>query len=116
MIQVKRMDDTGLQRGERSPLKIQVTRAALACFVEEWGIRKGDAVRIYARYGAGASPEGAYSLGIERNIPKDPSIRLLTHDILFYVESADVWFLDGRGLTIDYLPDSDEIDIRLSPA
>lgn len=95
-------------------MNLYVTPSALRCFVKEWGICAGDNVRIYARYGQGASTEGAYSLGIARDLPKEVAVSYMVEDVNFFVDASDTWFLDGRDLVIDYDATADEIVTRLS--
>lgn len=96
-------------------MQITVTSNALQCFVTEWGIRRGDSVRIYARYGAGASAEGGYSLGIEKATPKQVAVSCQVYGITFFIEASDAWYLNGRAATLDYDTGADEIVIRLTP-
>lgn len=80
-------------------MSLNVTPAAAACFKEEWGYRSGDYVRVYVRYSSGS--EDAFSLGITRDTPRSAAAVAEQQGIRFYVEQDDVWFLEGRDLTLD---------------
>ncbi|PYI51822.1 HesB/YadR/YfhF family protein [Paenibacillus flagellatus] len=80
-------------------MNINVTQAAVDCFTREWGIREGDRLRIFVRYAGGG--EDAFAFGITRDVPRDPAIAATAGGISFFMEQQDVWYLEGRSLTID---------------
>lgn len=81
-------------------MKLIVTPAAVSCFKNEWGFREGDQVRIFVRY-SGMGEDGPYSLGISHDTPMHIALSTVQDDITFYMEHNDVWYLEGRELTID---------------
>lgn len=81
-------------------MKLNVTSNAVHCFQKEWGFTQGDVVRIFVRY-SGMSEKGPYSLGIQHDRPMYIGISTVQDNITFYMEENDLWFLDGRDLTID---------------
>lgn len=95
-------------------MNLTVTADAVRTFTSEWGFREGDYIRIYSRYGGGASAEGSFSLGIERKSPIDIALSTMTAGVTFYIEQSDIWFLDGRDLTIGYDDSLEEIITHLS--
>lgn len=80
-------------------MELRVSQAAAACFLEEWGYRPGDRVRIYVRYISGGSEP--YGFGIMLDDPVDPAADIEIEGLRFYMESKDVWFLEHDALTID---------------
>ncbi|MGM1045890.1 Uncharacterized protein YneR [Paenibacillus uliginis N3/975] len=80
-------------------MKIIVTDAAVDCFKKDWEYSIGDYVRIYVRYSGGG--EDAFAFGITRDEPRYPAISNVYGGITFFIEENDLWYLDGRDLTID---------------
>ena len=76
-----------------------VTEAALNCFRKEWAFEDGEQVRIFVRYvSGGAEP---FALGITRDTPQEAELIATAGSLTFYMESKDVWFLEGEPLLID---------------
>ncbi|WP_042160746.1 HesB/YadR/YfhF family protein [Paenibacillus gorillae] len=80
-------------------MKMSVTSAATACFMEEWGFKPEDSVRIYVRYSGGG--EDAFSFGIMKDTARYPAVSTVQDGIHFYMEENDAWYMDGKDLTID---------------
>ncbi|MEF3303672.1 HesB/YadR/YfhF family protein [Paenibacillus sp. GYB003] len=80
-------------------MKLNVTDEAVRCFAEEWGFREGEHIRIYVRYAGGG--ENPYALGIMSAKPIDAGLRATAGGMTFFMEEADVWFLENRDLTLD---------------
>lgn len=80
-------------------MKLIVTDAAVHCFTTEWGFREGDFVRVFVRYAGGG--EDPYALGIMSGKPIDVGIRATAGNLHFFMEEADLWFLENRDLTLD---------------
>lgn len=80
-------------------MKIIVSDAAVDCFQKDWDYRIGDYIRIYVRYSGGG--EDAFAFGITRDEPRYPAISNVYGGITFFIEENDLWYLDGRDLTID---------------
>lgn len=91
-------------------MKLIVTDAAVRCFTEEWGFREGDFVRVFVRYAGGG--EDPYALGIMSGKPIDVGIRATAGKLTFFMEEADLWFLENRDLTLD--AEGEDIFFRLS--
>ena len=80
-------------------MKLTVTEAAITCFTKEWGFHEGDYIRIFVRYAGGG--EDAYALGIMSGRPISPGLQEHTGKLTFYMEETELWYLDGRDLTLD---------------
>lgn len=80
-------------------MKLIVTDAAVHCFTKEWGFREGEYVRVYVRYAGGG--EDPYALGIMSGKPIHIGIETAAGKLTFFMEEADLWFLDNRDLTLD---------------
>jgi uncharacterized protein YneR len=90
-------------------MKLTVSEAALAYFQNDWRAKSGDSVRIFARYGAGISPQGSFSLGIAIEPPQVVSAAYEIAGILFYISESDAWYFDDKNLTVDYDQPTDEL-------
>lgn len=95
-------------------MKISVTPSALAWFQTEWGFHEGDNVRFFARYGGSSTVQDSFSMGIMKEEPKHIAISTIETGITFYLEQDDIWYLDGKDLTVNYSPEKDEILFEIS--
>ncbi|MFC5470618.1 HesB/YadR/YfhF family protein [Cohnella suwonensis] len=91
-------------------MELIVTPSALSCFKGEWGIGDGEVVRVFVRYVSGG--ETPFAFGITRDTPLDAAVKTVAERVTFYMESKDVWFLEGRSLRIDL--EGDDIVFRLA--
>lgn len=80
-------------------MKLEVTAQALAVFQQEWNFVSGDQVRIFVRYSGGGAD--AFAFGIIKDEPIRPGISTVKEGITFYMEENDVWYLEGKSLTLD---------------
>ncbi|WP_123041701.1 HesB/YadR/YfhF family protein [Cohnella candidum] len=80
-------------------MELVVTPAALACFREEWAFEDGEQIRIFVRYVSGG--ETPFALGITRDTPQEAGLIASAGPLTFYMESKDVWFLEGNPLLVD---------------
>ncbi|RED63823.1 HesB/YadR/YfhF family protein [Cohnella lupini] len=80
-------------------MELIVTPSALSCFKEEWGIGDGETIRVFVRYVSGG--EVPFAFGLTRDTPHDAAVTTVADSLTFYMESKDVWFLDGKSLKID---------------
>ncbi|USG66176.1 HesB/YadR/YfhF family protein [Brevibacillus ruminantium] len=90
-------------------MKITVTPSALAWFQEECGFQSGDFVRFYARYGGSSTIQDSYSMGFTREVPDNMGISTVAEGITFYIVEDEIWYLDGKDMTVDYHKEQDEI-------
>ncbi|MEO3944336.1 Fe-S cluster assembly protein HesB [Gorillibacterium sp. CAU 1737] len=80
-------------------MKLDVTPSAAQLFKNEWGYQQGDQIRVFVRY-AGEGDD-AFAFGIGRDEPSSPVASVNQDDLHFFMEPNDLWYLDGRDLTID---------------
>lgn len=80
-------------------MKLIVTQEALTCFKQEWEFADGEQIRIFVRYVSGG--ETPFAFGITRDQPIDAATIVSYGQLTFYMESKDVWFLEGSSLVID---------------
>lgn len=95
-------------------MTLNVTPAALIWFKEEWGIQKGAFVRYFARYGGTSTIQDGYSLGVTLEEPRDPGLTVEIEGITFYMEQDDIWYLNGKDMTVDYDAKKQEITYQFS--
>ncbi len=86
-------------KGEVLDMELIVTPSALSCFKGEWGIVDGETVRVFVRYVSGG--ELPFAFGITRDTPIDAAVTAVAEKVTFYMESKDVWFMEGKSLCID---------------
>lgn len=82
-------------------MELNVTPQAVDCLKHEWDFVDGESVRVYVRYQSGGS--SPLVLGIQKEQPGREQIALRQEagGMLFYMEERDVWYLEGKSLTID---------------
>lgn len=95
-------------------MKLTVTPAAITWFREEWGCQSGDAIRFFVRYGGVSTIQDSFSMGISKEQPNDAGVSVALDGITFYMERDELWYMNGKDLTVDYVPQTDEVDFRLS--
>jgi uncharacterized protein YneR len=76
-----------------------VTPSALSCFKREWGFGDGEIIRVFVRYVSGG--ELPFAFGITRDTPLDAAVTIVADALTFYMEKKDIWFLEGKSLSID---------------
>lgn len=94
-------------------MNITISPAAMRTFTNDWGFTDGDFVRIYVRYGGHSTVHEGYSLGIAKEAPKAIGVSTTLEGVTYYVEQDDLWYLNGKDLTIDYRQDTEEIVFQL---
>jgi uncharacterized protein YneR len=94
-------------------MNIQITPSALNWFKEECGYSRGDFVRFFARYGGCGSIQSAFSLGLNKEEPKEMGISTQEDGITFYMEQDDVWYLNEKDLVVDYEKEKDDLIFRI---
>jgi len=89
-------------------MNIQITNEAAAWYKEELGLKSGDYVRFFVRYGGCSTVQSGFSLGVSKEDPIDLSVKTESDGITFYIEEKDVWYFDGHDLVIELQPESKE--------
>ncbi|GEB33836.1 HesB/YadR/YfhF family protein [Brevibacillus parabrevis] len=94
-------------------MKMTVTEAAVAWFKEEWGCQEGDSIRFFVRYGGVSTVQDSFSMGIAKELPNEIGLSTVIDGITFYMEQDELWYMNGKGLIVDYRLATDEVDFRL---
>lgn len=95
-------------------MNLTVTSAAVDWFRQEWGCVPGDSIRFFVRYGGVSTVQDSFSMGIAKEQPNEIGISTVVDGITFYMEKDELWYMNGQGLTVDYLPATDEVDFKLT--
>ena len=81
-------------------MKINISTDAFKWFYEEMEAVEGDKIRFFARYGGSSPMHEAFSLGVTKDTPFEPSVTLLHEDIMFFIEERDEWYFNGHDLFV----------------
>lgn len=90
-------------------MKIGLDKDALDWFKRELGLKQGDAVRFFARYGGETTIHPGFSLGVSVEPPVKIGVSTEIDGILFFVENEDQWYLDGQDLMVLFDEPDDSI-------
>lgn len=82
-------------------MKIKISNEALQWFKDEMEVEAGDSVNFFARYGGSSPLHDAFSLGVTKMDPDEPTIQIEKEGVLYYIERQDEWFFDGHDLIVD---------------
>jgi uncharacterized protein YneR len=93
-------------------MQITVTNAAFQWFKDEFDLKKGAAVRFFARYGGNSTIQAGFSLGVILDVPSDPVSKTEKEGINFFVEDKDEWYFDGCDLKVVLDENTNEIDFQ----
>ncbi|WP_202080496.1 iron-sulfur cluster biosynthesis family protein [Caldalkalibacillus salinus] len=93
-------------------MEIKVTRPAFSWFKKEMALASGDYVRFFTRYGGCGTFQSGFSLGMNKDQPKEMGAETEIDGITFYVEKEDLWYFDGHDLTVKYSKKRDEIEFK----
>ncbi|MEC5186442.1 HesB/YadR/YfhF family protein [Geobacillus thermodenitrificans] len=90
-------------------MNITITKKAFDWYKRELGLKPGDAIRLFARYGGCSTVQKGFSLGIAKDEPAgEPAAQTTVDGVTFFVEDSDQWYFDGHDLTIDLDEKGDE--------
>ncbi|AGE22112.1 MULTISPECIES: HesB/YadR/YfhF family protein [Geobacillus] len=83
-------------------MNIMITKKAFDWYKRELGLKPGDAIRFFARYGGCSTVQKGFSLGMAKDELVDkPAAQTTVDGVTFFVEDSDQWYFDGRDLTVD---------------
>lgn len=83
-------------------MDLTISPKAHEWFQSEMGAKKGDAIRIFGKYGGNTSVHNGFSTGIRFDQPEDILAEEKIADIYYYIEKADDWFFHGLDLVVDF--------------
>jgi uncharacterized protein YneR len=81
-------------------MKINMTDAAVAWLKEEIGLKTGDYLRFFARYGGCGNAQTGFSLGISKESPHVIGEAVTVEGITFFMEKEDLWYLQDKDLVV----------------
>ncbi|PZD97035.1 hypothetical protein DNH61_04745 [Paenibacillus sambharensis] len=90
-------------------MKLSVDKHAAELYIREMGLAAGDALRIFVRLGGCGSVQPGLSLGIMKEVPRDPGIEQVVEGVRFYMEKDNLWYLDNRDLYVRYDGSEDDV-------
>ena len=97
-------------------MKILISSNAMNWFHKEMEAVKGDTIRFYARYGGSSQVQEAFSIGVTKDTPFEPSATYKEEDILFFIEERDEWYFDGHDLYVELDSTRDELSYAYKKA
>ena len=83
-------------------MKISVNDEAVKWYQDEMGLKAGDFIRYYARYGGSTKVQQGFSIGISTEEPIDIGTETTKSGITFYIEEKDLWYFDGHDLLVEF--------------
>lgn len=83
-------------------MKISVNDEAVKWYQAEMGLKAGDFIRYYARYGGSTKVQQGFSIGISNEEPIDIGTQTMENGITFYIEEKDLWYFDGHDLLVEF--------------
>lgn len=89
-------------------MEIRLSEDAMQWFHDEMEVEKGEAVRFFVRYG-GSGLQPGFSLGVTKDSPYEPAVRLEQAEVLYFIEEADQWYFDGHDLYVTVDDTLDEL-------
>ena len=94
-------------------MRLAVEQSAARWYIREMELSDGDHVRIFVRLGGSGSVQPGYSLGIMKDIPRNPGLLHVVEGITFYMEADNLWFLEDKALVIRFLEREDDITMDI---
>src|SRR5699024_12369239 len=85
-----------LQKGGDLLMEIVIEDKAIDWFKEEVDCVPGDQIQFHVRYGGDSAVQQGFSLGFSYGTPIDIAASKKIDNILFFIESKDIWFFDDR--------------------
>ncbi|MGY3777492.1 HesB/YadR/YfhF family protein [Isobaculum melis] len=83
-------------------MKITLDKQATKWFQDEVGVKAGDSVRFFGKYGGSSPIQHGFSLGVELTEPHQPIAEAKEDGITYFVEEIDAWYFDGHDLLVEY--------------
>ncbi|WP_050614906.1 HesB/YadR/YfhF family protein [Bacillus testis] len=89
-------------------MNIYITDQAATWYQDELGLKNGDSVRFFARYGGESTIQAGFSLGIQLEKPINAAAEVKKNNILYFIDESDLWYFDNKDLYVDYNAKKDE--------
>lgn len=95
-------------------MEIHLSKDANNWFRDEMEVEPGEAVRFFVRYG-GSGLQPGFSLGVTKESPYEPVVRLEQEQVLYFIEDTDHWYFDGHDLHVTVDDSLDELSYSYEP-
>lgn len=89
-------------------MQMTVTHEAANWFQRELGVRIGDSIRLFIKYGGTSTLHPGFSLGLAVESPSEIGLSAKTDGIMVFMREDDIWYLNNQDLTIEWDPTEDE--------
>lgn len=89
-------------------MNIIVSKEAANWYQNEIGLKEGDFVRFFVRYGGCSTVQKGFSLGVENESPIGVGAQTVVDGITYYIEEKDLWYFDGHDLEVNFNTKFDE--------
>ncbi|SFA89117.1 MULTISPECIES: HesB/YadR/YfhF family protein [unclassified Bacillus (in: firmicutes)] len=83
-------------------MNIIVSNEAANWYQNEIGLKEGDFVRFFVRYGGCSTVQKGFSLGVEKEAPIGLGAQTVVDGITYYIEEKDLWYFDGHDLEVNF--------------
>lgn len=95
-------------------MRLMVEQAAADWYRKEMALNEGDHLRIFVRLGGCGSVQPGFSLGVSRDVPRNPALHYAAGGIVFFMEEDNLWYLDNKKLRIAWDEQQEEIVMDVS--
>ncbi|MDQ0220478.1 hypothetical protein ELQ35_14015 [Peribacillus cavernae] len=90
-------------------MNLVISDEAANWYKDEIGLKNGDKVRFFARYGGSSKVQSGFSLGVSiENETRNIGVETNKQGIIFYIEEEDFWYFDGHDLSVEFNSTADE--------
>lgn len=106
--------DEPIPTKEMDTMRLLVEQAAANWYRSEMSLKEGDHLRIFVRLGGCGSVQPGFSLGVMRDVPRNPALNHVSEGIVFFMEEDNLWYLDNKKLRIAWDEQQEEIVMEVS--
>jgi len=85
-------------------MNFTISNEAAIWYKEEFNLQNGDSLRFFVRYGGCGTVQKGFSLGVVKEVPVDVGTMTTKNGITFFIEEKDLWYFDGKDLSIELDP------------
>ncbi|WP_219837404.1 HesB/YadR/YfhF family protein [Paenibacillus sp. R14(2021)] len=94
-------------------MKLTVEQTAARWYIREMNLSDGDHLRIFVRLGGSGSVQPGFSLGVMKDVPRNPGLQEVVEGITFYMEADNLWYLEEKQLLIRFNELEDDITMDI---
>lgn len=92
-------------------MQLIVEQPAASWYKQQLELENGESVRIFVKLGGCSTVVPGLSLGVNKELPINPGLSTTVEGITFFIEEANLWYLDNKGLRITFDERHEEIDM-----